>query len=103
MTRRNLLSLAAAAPLSSGLTKAAEAKKQIKITGLETDLLKLPPAAFTGDAIHDFGAAAGGVVLRLKTDAGITGWGYSNFGMIAGAPRVLQTILEHELKPVLMG
>ena len=44
------------------------------------------------------------MVLRvLKTDAGITGWGYSNFGMIAGGPRVVQTILEHEIKPVLVG
>jgi hypothetical protein len=35
-------------------------QKQIKIIGLETDLLRLPPAAFTGDAIHDVGSAAGG-------------------------------------------
>ncbi|HEY3456330.1 MAG TPA: mandelate racemase/muconate lactonizing enzyme family protein, partial [Bryobacteraceae bacterium] len=103
MTRRTLLALASAAPLSRGLAKAAEAKKQIKITGIETDLLRLPPAQFTGDAIHDFGAASGGVVLRIKTDAGITGWGYSNFAMIEGAPRVVQTILEHEIKPVLAG
>src|SRR5207237_244266 len=41
--------------------------------------------------------------LRVRTNAGITGWGYSNFGMIEGAPRVVQTILEHEIKPVLMG
>src|SRR4029079_13685376 len=103
MTRRTLLALASAAPLSRALAKAAEAKKQIKITGIKTDLLRLPPAQFTGDAIHDFGAAAGGVVLRLLTNAGITGWGYSNFGMIEGTPRVLQTILEHEVKPVLVG
>src|SRR6478672_386291 len=103
MTRRTLLALASAAPLSRGFAKAAEAKKQIKITGIETDLLRLPPAPFTGDAIHDFGAAAGGVVLRVLTDAGITGWGYSNFGMIEGGPRVVQTILEYEIKPVLIG
>lgn len=89
--------------LSRGLAMAAEAKKQIKITGLETDLLRMPPAQFTGDAIHDFGSEGGGVVLRLLTDAGITGWAYSSFGMIAGAPRVVQTILEYEIKPVLMG
>src|SRR4051794_33437591 len=99
MTRRSLLSLAAAS-LSRGLARAAEAKKQMTITGVETDLLRLPRSAFTGDAIHDFGSAAGGVVLRLRTNAGITGWGYSNFGMVAGAPRVLQTILEQEMKPV---
>jgi len=103
MTRRTLLALASAAPLSGGLARAAEAKKQIKITGIETDLLRLPPAQFTGDAIHDFGAAEGGVVLRVLTDAAITGWGYSNFGMIEGGPRVVQTILEREIKPVLTG
>ena len=103
MNRRNFLSASAAAPLSAGLLRAAEVRKQIKITGMETDLLRLPVSQFTGDAIHDFGAAAGGVVLRLLTDAGLTGWGYSSFGMIAGGPKVVQTILEQEIKPVLMG
>ncbi|HEY7305912.1 MAG TPA: mandelate racemase/muconate lactonizing enzyme family protein [Bryobacteraceae bacterium] len=102
MTRRTLLSLAAAvSPLGRGLATAAEMKKEMKITGIETDLLRLPQAEFTGDAIHDFGSASGGVVLRVLTNAGITGWGYSNFGMIEGGPRVVQTILESEIKPVI--
>jgi L-alanine-DL-glutamate epimerase-like enolase superfamily enzyme len=103
ITRRRFAGLAAGSLLSQALSTAAEARKQIKITGIETDLLRLPPSPFSGDAIHDFGAAAGGVVLRVLTDAGITGWGYSNFGIIAGGPRVVQTILEHEIKPVLVG
>ncbi len=103
MTRRSLLGVTGALPLGRGLAAAAETRKTIKITGLETDLLRLPPSPFSGDAIHDFGTASGGVVLRLLTDAGITGWGYSTFGMIAGGPRVVQTILEHEIKPVLQG
>jgi len=104
LTRRTFLASAAvAAPLHSALTKAAEARKELKITGIQTDLLRLPSAEFTGDAIHDFGAASGGVVLRIQTNAGITGWGYSNFGMIEGGPRVVQTILEAEIKPVLVG
>ena len=102
MNRRTLLKLAGAAPLSRGLTRAAEAKRQIKIKGIETDLLRLPPAEFTGDPFMT-SVPAGGVVLRLLTDAGITGWGYSNFGMIEGGPRVVQTILEYEIKPVLIG
>src|SRR5215472_2506571 len=102
MTRRALFALSAAAPLGRGLAAAAEAKRQIKITGLETDLLRVPAAPYS-DAIHDFGGDGGGVVLRLKTDAGITGWGYSSFGMVAGGPRVVQAILEHEIKPVLIG
>jgi L-alanine-DL-glutamate epimerase-like enolase superfamily enzyme len=91
------------AGLPGGFAIAAETRKQMKITGLETDLLRLPPAPFTGDAIHDFGAASGGVVVRVLTDAGITGWGHTSFAAIAGAPRVVQTILEHEIKPLLMG
>jgi len=75
----------------------------MRITGLETDLLSFPPGKPFADAIHNFGADSGGVVLRLRTDAGITGWAYSSFGMIAGGPRVVQTILEQELKPVLIG
>jgi L-alanine-DL-glutamate epimerase-like enolase superfamily enzyme len=103
MTRRTLLAFASSATVSRGLAQAAEAKKQMKITSIQTDLLRLPPAEFTADAIHEFGSAAGGVVLRVVTDAGITGWGYSNFGMIEGGPRVVQTILEYEVKPVLIG
>src|SRR5213595_2560659 len=102
LTRRNLFTMASAAPLAGSLAAAAEAKKQIKITSLETDLLRVPAEPYS-DAIHNFGGDGGGVVLRLKTDAGITGWGYSNFGMISGGPRVVQTILEHEIKPVIVG
>ena len=43
------------------------------------------------------------MVLRLRTDAGITGWASSSSGMIAGGPAVVQTILEKEVKPVLIG
>src|SRR5215468_2465759 len=102
MTRREIFAMMAAAPLHRGLALAAEARKQIKITGLETDLLRVPAAPYS-DAIHDFGGDGGGVVLRLKTDAGITGWANSSFGMIAGGPRVVQTILEQEVKPVIVG
>jgi L-alanine-DL-glutamate epimerase-like enolase superfamily enzyme len=102
ITRRGVLTLAAVAPLNRGLVLAAESRKQYKITGFETDLLRVPAAPYS-DAIHDFGGDGGGVVLRLKTDAGITGWAYSSFGMIAGGPRVVQTILEQEIKPVLIG
>src|ERR1039457_6683923 len=106
LTRRNLLTMAAATPLSGGLSRglamAAEAKKQIKIIGIETDLLRVRAEPYS-DAIHDFGGDGGGVVLRIKTDAGITGWGYTNFGMVACGRRVVQAILENEIKPVLMG
>lgn len=78
-------------------------QKQIRITGLETDVLRQPPRTPNYDAIHRLGVDNGSVVLRLKTDAGLVGWASTSFGMIEGGPRVVQTILEHEIKPVITG
>jgi L-alanine-DL-glutamate epimerase-like enolase superfamily enzyme len=104
MNRRQLLQAAAALPAAGSAFQAAAAQqKQIRITGLETDLLKRPPGAVYYDAIHQFGTESGSVVLRLGTDAGITGWASSSFGMIAGGPKVVQTILETEVKPAILG
>ncbi len=101
MNRRQFLtSTTISAPV---LAAAAPLKGQFKITGLETDVLRFPPGRPFADAIHDFGKESGGVVVRLGTDAGITGWAYSSFGMIGGGPRVLEAILQNEIKPVLMG
>jgi L-alanine-DL-glutamate epimerase-like enolase superfamily enzyme len=103
VNRREFLKGAAALPAAAAFSRAAELRKTIKITGLETDLLKYPSRAPNYDAIHALGIDRGAVVLRIRTDAGITGWASSNFGMIAGGPKVLQTILEHEVKPVIVG
>ena len=104
MNRRQLLFSAAAWPAAvPALAAAGAQQKQIKITGLETDLLKRPPGTPYYDAIHPFGTESGSVVLRLRTDAGITGWASSSFGMIAGGPKVVQTILEQEVKPAIVG
>ncbi|HVN04571.1 MAG TPA: mandelate racemase/muconate lactonizing enzyme family protein [Bryobacteraceae bacterium] len=104
MHRRDFVrSGGAAAAWTAAAAFAETAKGAVRITGLETDLLRFPPGKPFFDAIHTFGTESGGVVLRLRTDAGITGWAYSSFGMIAGGPRVVQTILEQEVKPVLMG
>jgi len=104
MNRRQLLLSAAATPVAGVAFQAAAAQqKQVRITGLETDLLKRPPGTRYYDAIHTFGTESGSVVLRLKTDAGIVGWAHSSFGMIAGGPAVVQTILEREIKPAIVG
>ena len=87
----------------AAFTAAAAQQKEIKITGVDTDLLKLPSGSPYYDAIHTLGVENGSVVLRIRTDAGITGWAHSSFGMIAGGPRVVQTILQEEVKPVLVG
>ena len=100
MERRSFLSSLAV----PALARAAEPMaRTVKITGIETDLLRMPPGKGEMDAIHLLGVNRGGVVLRIHTDAGVTGWAYSNFGMIAGGPAVVQTILEKEVKPVLLG
>jgi len=104
MNRRQLLAGAAALPALGGRFNAAAAQqKTLKITGMETDLLQRPAGTPYYDAIHRLGVDSGSVVLRLRTDAGITGWANIAFGMIPGGPRVVQTILEHEIKPVLLG
>ena len=104
MNRRQLLRTAVALPAAGvALQAAASQQKTLKITAIETDVLKRPPGTPYYDAIHPFGTESGSVVLRLRTDGGITGWASSSFGMIAGGPRVVQTILEQEIKPVLLG
>jgi L-alanine-DL-glutamate epimerase-like enolase superfamily enzyme len=100
MNRRQLLCGAAVLPAFSA---AAAQQKQIKITGVETDVLKQPAGTPIYDAIHRLSVDSGSVVLRLRTDAGITGWASVSFGMIAGGPRVVETILQQEVKPVLLG
>lgn len=103
VSRRTFLRGAAAMPALGGLGAPAALKGELKITGIETDVLRFPPGAVYSDAIHDFGKEGGGVALRILTDAGITGWAYSSFGMIAGGLRVVETILQTEIKPVLIG
>jgi L-alanine-DL-glutamate epimerase-like enolase superfamily enzyme len=103
MNRRTFFSLAGAVAASPALAFGTDMQKQMKIVGLETDVLRFPPGQIYYDAIHEFGAASGAVVLRLQTDAGITGWATSSFGTMAGGPLVLQSILQNEVKPVLVG
>ena len=105
MTRRDWIrsGAAAVALLTPALRAADDMRKQMKITAVKTDVLRFAPAPNYSDAIHTFGADRGGVVLRIETDAGLTGWAYSSFGMNAGGPKVVQSILEAELKPALLG
>jgi L-alanine-DL-glutamate epimerase-like enolase superfamily enzyme len=106
MQRRQFLgSAAASAALSAAKLRAATEplRREIKVTRIETDLLRFPPGRLYHDAIQTFGADGGGVVLRVFTDAGVTGWAYSSFGRLAGGPDTVQTILEKECAPVLLG
>jgi len=104
MNRRQVLLSAAALPgLGAAFSAVSAQQKQIKITGVETDLLKPPPGAPIYDALQTLGVDTGSVVLRIRTDAGITGWATSSFGNLGAGARVVQAILEHEVKPVILG
>jgi L-alanine-DL-glutamate epimerase-like enolase superfamily enzyme len=107
LNRRSFFKAAAASaalPVVSHLqTLSAEVTEGLKITGMETEVLRMPPGKFFMDAIHRFGAENGGVVLRLTTSATITGWGYISFGFETGGPRVVEDILQGMLKPSLIG
>jgi len=104
MNRRQLLGSAAALPaLGTAFAVAAAQQKQMKITGVETDLLKPPPGPPFYDALQTLNVDKGSVVLRIRTDAGITGWASSSFGNGGEGARVVQTMLEVEVKPVIMG
>src|SRR5690242_13717248 len=105
MQRRDFVRAAMALPASGSvpLSAAAGLRGQLKIGAIETDVLRFPPGRRYSDAIHDFGSEGGALVLRVRTDAGITGWAESHFGMIGGGPRVLESMLHNEVAPVLAG
>jgi len=104
MNRRQLLRSAAVLPaLGTACAVAAAQHKQMKITGVETDLLKPPPGPPIYDALQTLDVDKGSVVLRIRTDAGITGWASSSFGNRGEGARVVQAIIEDEVKPVIMG
>ena len=73
MNRREFLGAAgvmAAAPALAGAagvqsSGTASLAKQMRITGLETDVLHFPGGRVYYDAIHEFGGPHGGLVLRL--------------------------------------
>jgi L-alanine-DL-glutamate epimerase-like enolase superfamily enzyme len=96
MLRRTFLALPA-------LGIAAEQQRSLKITGLETTLTINPPRRPNYDALQALGIHSGSVRLRILTNAGITGYATSSFGAVQGGPKVLQTILEEEVKPLLIG
>jgi L-alanine-DL-glutamate epimerase-like enolase superfamily enzyme len=104
MNRRQLLGSAVALPtMGAAFSIAAAQQKEMRITGVETDLLKPPPGEPYYDALQTLNVDKGSVVLRIRTDTGITGWASSSFGARGEGARVVQAIIENEVKPVIMG
>ena len=54
------------------------------------------------DALQEL-PGAGSVHVDLRTDEGVTGSSDISFGRIRGAPRALAALIEHELKPLVLG
>ena len=75
----------------------------MKITDIKIDIQRRPPAENPKrDALQAL-PGSGSVTVTLETDTGTTGTGAASFGRIAGAPDALAAIIEHELKPIVVG
>lgn len=46
---------------------------------------------------------SGSVTVTVRSEDGVTGRGDAGFGRIAGAPAALAALIEHELKPLVLG
>ena len=96
MLRRTFLSIPAVA-------LAAEQRRSLRITDLTTTVTINPKRPPYYDALQTLSVNDGSVQLRILTDGGITGYATSSFGSVQGGPKVVQTILEEEIKPLLIG
>ena len=74
----------------------------MKITDVQTLLLRFPEGGSYSDAQHHFGKRAG-VVIRLATDAQITGHGYVGLGVSAEAATAIKLLIDRQFAPVLVG
>lgn len=75
----------------------------MKITDLKIDIQKRTPSETPKrDALQAL-PGSGSVNVTLETDDGITGSGAASFGRISGAPDALAAVIEHELKPIVIG
>jgi len=73
----------------------------VKITAVETFLLRFPVDPYT------YGASSKGwirdrssLLVRVKTDAGVEGWGE---GGQTGPPELTKVVVDHSLAPLVVG
>ena len=74
----------------------------MKITGVETIILRKEVKNPVSDALHTYDAGSD-LVTRVFTDEGITGYGYTNFGRIKSGPDTMKVIIDRELAPLVVG
>lgn len=73
------------------------------ITQLTTQIRRQPPSPTPKrDALQSL-PGSGSVRVEITTNTGVTGVGEAGFGRIAGGPDALTALIEHELKPLILG
>ena len=88
---------------ASSRSQPQQARDVIQITDVEVSVqLKVPNPTPIADALQVL-PGAGSVMVRLTADEGISGEGAASFGRIAGGPDALAALIEHELKPLVIG
>ena len=75
----------------------------MKVTAVEvTPVRREPNPSPVRDALQVL-PGAGSVRVVVHTDEGVSGTGEAWFGRLSGAPEALGAIIEHELKPLVIG
>jgi L-alanine-DL-glutamate epimerase-like enolase superfamily enzyme len=73
------------------------------ITQLTTQIRRQAPSPTPKrDALQSL-PGSGSVRVEITTNTGVTGVGEAGFGRIAGGPDALAALIEHELKPLILG
>jgi len=73
----------------------------MKVIGVETIILQFESKRPVKDAIHTFSNPCG-LVTKVLTDEGITGWAYTYLGTGKASAMTLKTLIDKELTPVIL-
>ena len=74
----------------------------MKVTSVSTTVISQNVKSPPSDAMWTYDAG-GLLITRVHTDEGITGYALTNFGRIKKGAEILQSILENELVPAIIG
>jgi L-alanine-DL-glutamate epimerase-like enolase superfamily enzyme len=75
----------------------------VKVTGVEVIVQRREPNPEPiRDALQSL-PGSGSVEVVVRTDEGVEGKGQVSFGRIQGGPAALAALIEHELKPLVLG
>jgi len=74
----------------------------MKITGVETKVLRYEVKNPVSDSLHTYDAGCT-MLTRVFTDEGITGYATTYFGRIKSGPDTVKIIIDKEMAPVLIG